>query len=73
VEFAPVAANVGAERLKVSKSPPVPNPDSGPTVCIVLSVRVLLPVLLAVVADDELGCFMAAVIALMEAVSEDPD
>ena len=68
MEVTPV--NAGTERLKVSRRPPVPNAESGPNVCIVFNVRVLLLVLLLlVVVDDPFGCFMA----VTGAASDDPD
>ena len=35
-----VVVNAGSDRLKVSSSPPVPKPESGPSVCIVFNVNV---------------------------------
>lgn len=68
------AEKAGTERLNVRRRPPVPNPDSGPTVCIVFSVNVLLLLLLpAAVVDVAFACFTVLVIELIGAVSDGPD
>ena len=60
-----VAVAVGSERLKVSSNPPVPNPESGPSVCIVFKVKVLL----VGARGIGMGCLMAAANAPMGAKS----